>query len=55
MQAMRRKHRWFFHVFILGRQKINKHRQKMYERADGGTDRQTTEGQIADTSPFNPL
>ena len=40
---------------MLGRQKINKHRQKMYEQADGGTDRQTTEGQIADMGPFNPL
>ena len=55
MQAMRRKHRWLFHVFMLGRQKINKHRQKMYERANGGIDRQTTEGQIADIGPFNPL
>ena len=39
----------------LAGKKINKHRQKMYERADGGTDRQTTEGQIADMGPFNPL
>lgn len=41
--------------FYAWQAKNKKKDKKMYERADGGTDRQTTEGQIADMGPFNPL